>query len=119
MNADFPTGALSSLTAAELKVAVAVGQGRSNREAAETLFLSTKTIDHHLVHIYRKLALRSRSELAVLVTQTLDGRDRLEQVDVTDDELAFLAALREQPSVPRLQDRDSSLSVFDGDAPES
>jgi DNA-binding CsgD family transcriptional regulator len=60
---------LSSLTAAELRVAVAVGAGRSNREAADELFLSVKTIDHHLHRIYRKLGLRGRAELAVLVTR--------------------------------------------------
>ncbi len=56
----FPT----ELTAQELKVAGLVAQGATNREAADALFLSTKTIEFHLGHIYRKLGLRSRTELA-------------------------------------------------------
>ena len=41
-----------------------VGQGRSNREVAQALFLSEKTVEHHLSRIYAKLAVRSRTELA-------------------------------------------------------
>jgi DNA-binding CsgD family transcriptional regulator len=55
------------LSPAELRVAVAVSEGRTNQEAAETLYLSVKTIDFHLQNIYRKLGLRSRTELAVAV----------------------------------------------------
>jgi DNA-binding CsgD family transcriptional regulator len=55
------------LSPAEHRVAVAVAEGRTNQEAAETLFLSVKTIDFHLQNIYRKLGLRSRTELAVVV----------------------------------------------------
>jgi DNA-binding CsgD family transcriptional regulator len=44
-----------------------VGQGASNREAGEHLFISVKTVDHHLQSIYRKLGLRSRSQLAGVV----------------------------------------------------
>jgi DNA-binding CsgD family transcriptional regulator len=57
----------SQLSPAELRVALAVGEGISNREAAERLYVSTKTIDYHLQNIYRKLGLRSRTQLAALV----------------------------------------------------
>ncbi|HEX6418922.1 MAG TPA: LuxR family transcriptional regulator [Acidimicrobiales bacterium] len=57
----------SQLSQAELRVALAVGQGASNREAAEALFISVKTVDYHLQSIYRKLGLRSRTQLAALV----------------------------------------------------
>jgi DNA-binding CsgD family transcriptional regulator len=57
----------SLLTPAELRVAMTVGQGASNREAGEHLFISVKTVDHHLQSIYRKLGLRSRSQLAGVV----------------------------------------------------
>ncbi len=40
-----------------------VAAGRMNREIAETLFVSTSTIEAHLTRIYRKLQLRSRTEL--------------------------------------------------------
>jgi DNA-binding CsgD family transcriptional regulator len=57
----------SRLTPAELRVALAVGRGASNREAADQLFISTKTVDYHLQSIYRKLRLRSRAQLMTLV----------------------------------------------------
>jgi DNA-binding CsgD family transcriptional regulator len=54
----------SVLSDAELRVALVVGNGASNREAAERLFLSVKTIDFHLQSIYRKLDIHSRAQLA-------------------------------------------------------
>jgi DNA-binding CsgD family transcriptional regulator len=55
------------LTPAELRVAMAVGHGLSNRAAADRLFISVKTVDYHLQGIYRKLGLRGRSQLAAIV----------------------------------------------------
>ena len=52
------------LTAAERRVAELVGQGLSNREVASALFLSAKTVEFHLRNIFRKLGVRSRTELA-------------------------------------------------------
>ena len=54
----------NQLTAHELQVALWVAGGASNREAAAALFLSPKTIEFHLAHIYRKLGIRTRSQLA-------------------------------------------------------
>ena len=45
-------------------MAAIVAGGASNREAAAALFLSPKTVEFHLSHIYRKVNVRSRSELA-------------------------------------------------------
>ena len=59
------------LTDAELRVALVVGDGATNREAADRLFLSIKTVDSHLQSIYRRLAIRSRSQLAGLVAREL------------------------------------------------
>jgi DNA-binding CsgD family transcriptional regulator len=56
----------AELTPQELRVALAIAHGASNREAATALFLSPKTIEFHLGSIYRKLGIRSRSELARL-----------------------------------------------------
>jgi DNA-binding CsgD family transcriptional regulator len=53
------------LTRQERQVATLVGHGATNREAAEQLFLSPRTIDFHLRNIYKKLGVRSRTELAV------------------------------------------------------
>ena len=56
--------ARKGLTAAERRVAVLVAEGRTNREVAAALFLSERTVAGHLTHIYAKLGVRSRTELA-------------------------------------------------------
>jgi DNA-binding NarL/FixJ family response regulator len=60
-----------SLTATEWQVAVMVAHGSTNSEIASLRCLSEKTVESHLTHIYRKLGLRSRSELAVAVTHAI------------------------------------------------
>jgi len=57
------------LTAHELRVAIAVASGATNREAAASLFLSRKTIEFHLAHVFRKLGVRTRTELALLAAR--------------------------------------------------
>jgi len=57
------------LTAAESLVAGLVSDGRTNREIADRLFLSPHTVNSHLRHIYTKLAINSRSELARIVAE--------------------------------------------------
>jgi DNA-binding CsgD family transcriptional regulator len=57
----------SRLSPAELRVAMVVGHGASNRDAADRLFISVKTVDYHLQGIYRKLGLRSRAQLVAIV----------------------------------------------------
>ncbi len=54
------------LTDHELQVAFIVARGATNKEAAAELFLSPKTVDFHLRNIYRKVGVRSRTELAAL-----------------------------------------------------
>lgn len=56
------------LTPHELQVATQIGRGATNREAAAVLFVSPKTIEYHLASIYRKLDVRSRTELALALT---------------------------------------------------
>jgi ATP/maltotriose-dependent transcriptional regulator MalT len=53
-----------ALTAREREIAALVAAGRTNREVAEQLVLSPRTIDAHLRSIYGKLGVRSRVELA-------------------------------------------------------
>ncbi|MDG9702786.1 LuxR family transcriptional regulator [Streptomyces sp. DH37] len=55
------------LTEAERRLALLVGQGASNQEAAARLFLSVKTVEARLTRIYRKLGIRGRAQLAVVV----------------------------------------------------
>ena len=56
--------AAGELTAVEERVAALVGAGQTNREVATTLFMSVRTVESHLGRIYRKLGLRSRTELS-------------------------------------------------------
>ena len=52
------------LTPAEQRVAALVAEGRTNREVAAALFLGERTVETHLTHVYAKLGIRSRTELA-------------------------------------------------------
>jgi DNA-binding CsgD family transcriptional regulator len=52
------------LTPTELRIAELVKTGKTSREVADTLFISVKTVDSNLTRIYRKLGVRSRTELA-------------------------------------------------------
>lgn len=58
-------GAAAELTARERSVCDLVAGGATNREAATALFLSPRTVEHHLRQAYRKLGVRSRTELAL------------------------------------------------------
>jgi DNA-binding CsgD family transcriptional regulator len=59
--------AWQSLTSAERRVAGEVSRGLSNREVARCLFISQNTVESHLKHIYPKLGIHSRMQLAVMV----------------------------------------------------
>jgi DNA-binding CsgD family transcriptional regulator len=63
--------ALSGLTAQERRVALAISDGRTNREVAAQLFLSPRTVDYHLRKIFQKTGIRSRAELIRLVLTDL------------------------------------------------
>ena len=66
-----------ALTHAEWRVAELVGRGRTNREVAGELYLSGKTVESHLRSVYRKLGIRSRTELARRIAdQAIDVRSR-------------------------------------------
>ena len=53
-----------ALTPAEERVAIVACAGHTNAEIASRLFLSAKTVEGHLAHVYRKLGVRSRQEMA-------------------------------------------------------
>jgi DNA-binding CsgD family transcriptional regulator len=54
---------LDSLTASELRIAELAGQGLTNREIAQTLFVTARTVEGHLTSVFRKLQVASRNEL--------------------------------------------------------
>ena len=55
---------ISGLSPSEESVAALVAEGQTNREIAAALFLGERTVASHLTHIYSKLGVRSRTELA-------------------------------------------------------
>lgn len=63
------TGADQPLTAQETRVALLVADGLSNKEVAAALFLSPKTIEHHVGSVLRKRGLRSRTQLAATLAR--------------------------------------------------
>ena len=68
---------IDALTPQELQIALLLASGKTTREAAASLFLSPKTIEYHLRHVYQKLDIHSRPELAhVLAAQTPDSSKR-------------------------------------------
>jgi DNA-binding CsgD family transcriptional regulator len=56
--------AVAQLTVSERRVAELAAEGRSNPEIAQTLFVTRKTVETHLGHVYRKLDIGGRGELA-------------------------------------------------------
>jgi DNA-binding CsgD family transcriptional regulator len=54
---------LDSLTASERRVAELAGQGLTNREIAQSLFVTARTVEGHLTSVFRKLRLASRDDL--------------------------------------------------------
>jgi DNA-binding CsgD family transcriptional regulator len=56
-------GAMFELTASERRVAELAADGYSNPEIAQALYVTRKTIETHLGHVYRKLGIAGRGEL--------------------------------------------------------
>ena len=59
-----PDAGWPSLTPTEVEVVELVGDGLSNPEIAERLFMSRSTVKTHLNHVFTKLGVSSRAELA-------------------------------------------------------
>jgi DNA-binding CsgD family transcriptional regulator len=64
------------LTATERRIAELVAEGRTNREAAAALYLAVHSVETTLTRIYRKLGVRSRTELANLLSGDPPKADR-------------------------------------------
>jgi DNA-binding NarL/FixJ family response regulator len=55
---------VAALTASERRVAELAIEGQTNRDIAQALYVTPKTVEVHLTNVYRKLGIRSRRELA-------------------------------------------------------
>jgi DNA-binding CsgD family transcriptional regulator len=68
-----PTFGWDSLTPTEHEVALLVAAGLTNPEIGERLFVSRGTVKTHLLHVFAKLGVHSRAELAATVTRRGPG----------------------------------------------
>jgi DNA-binding CsgD family transcriptional regulator len=59
----------ASLTPSERRIAELAASGHSNREIAQALFVTPKTVEYHLRNAYRKLDIKTRSELAQALSE--------------------------------------------------
>jgi DNA-binding NarL/FixJ family response regulator len=64
-------GGLDELSPREREIAILVAGGMSNREIAESLLISPKTVERHVTNVLSKVGLRNRTELATRVGATL------------------------------------------------
>jgi DNA-binding CsgD family transcriptional regulator len=64
---------VESLTPSERRVAEMAAEGLTNREIAQALFVTQRTVEVHLTSIYRKLAISSRSQLAAALAEPTRG----------------------------------------------
>jgi DNA-binding CsgD family transcriptional regulator len=62
-----------ALTEAERRVASLAAQGRHNKEIAAEMFIAVSTVEAHLSRAYRKLGVRSRTELARHLANPVDA----------------------------------------------
>ena len=66
--------ALGSLTTREHEILLLLGEGLSNREIAARLFITPKTVEHHVGHVLTKLDMKRRGEAAAFAVRHLPRR---------------------------------------------
>ena len=66
---------VEQLTASERRVAELAAEGHSNPEIAQALFVTRKTVETHLGHVYRKLGISGRTKLASALADAASAAD--------------------------------------------
>ena len=105
---------VDGLTETERRVAALVTQGHTNREVAAAMFVTENTVQTHIRHIFQKLGVRSRTELAARLlsapTNTTEAHGPLDAQKSTEP--ASLTGLRRARLVVNITDSgDSSASA--------
>ena len=67
------SSSLDELTPQELRIALMLAEGATTRQAAAALYLSPKTVEYHLRHVYLKLGVNSRAALAAALGRARPG----------------------------------------------
>ena len=70
LSASAPRPLASGLTQTQQRVAALIAQGQTNREIAAAMFITVNTVQTHVRHIFQKLGVRSRTELAAVLLGT-------------------------------------------------
>ena len=73
-----PASGVEALTPSEVRVAELAAEGLTNREVAQALFVSEKTVETHLGRVYRKLDIKSRHALPAALGERHTGERRRE-----------------------------------------
>ena len=64
-----PASGRDSLTPSELRVAGLAGEAQTNRQIAQRLFITQKTVETHLAHAFRKLHIDSRAQIPAALSR--------------------------------------------------
>lgn len=70
-----PQGPLAGLSEREQEVLTLVGEGLTNRQISDRLFLAEKTVKNHVSHLLAKLGMQRRTQVAVLATELRSARE--------------------------------------------
>ena len=69
-----PAGPLATLSEQERTVLELIGQGLTNRQIGERMFLAEKTVKNYVSHVLAKLGLARRTQAAIFSTELKGGR---------------------------------------------
>lgn len=73
----------AGLSNRECEVAMCISKGVSNKDVANELFVTEKTVKFHLTNIYKKMNVKSRAQLIVWSSKHLTFDEKPAQVDLT------------------------------------